>query len=265
MFAQPFSLLGQLVQRDLANRFKGSLMGPAWMVLSPLLSLVVYTIAFRDILHVKMGVDGQGSAADFALSLFAGLVVFRFFVGVISRSPRLLLEQPQLITRVVFPLELLSVSLVLAEWLLACVGLVLLGATLALTGHTLSWGLLLTPLVLASLLPVLLGLAWTLSGLGVYLRDIQQMIDPALGLLIFLTPVFYPSSAVPSALTHWLWLNPMLVPIDSLRELFFSTALDTFFSTMSQPLGVLIIVGSLFAAMTLRFFNIIKTGFADVV
>ena len=215
----PFShvyLIWQMAKRDILGRYKGSVLGLGWSLLYPLLLLATYTFVFRLIFKARWpGMEDQPST--FALNLFAGLVLFTLFSEVVGRAPRLVLEQPNLVKRVIFPLEVLPwVGLGSAGFhALLSLG-VLLGGVLLVQG-ALPLSVLATPVILFCLVPMLLCMGWLLASFGVFMRDIGQMVAPVLNVMLFLTPVLYPASALPPAVQKWLMLNPLTLPIESLR------------------------------------------------
>lgn len=210
-------LILQMARRDVLGRYKGSVLGLGWSLLYPLLLLATYTFVFRLIFKARWpGMDDQ--PATFALNIFAGLVLFNLFSEVVGRAPRLLLDQPNLVKRVVFPLEVLPWIGTAAAGFHATLSLaVLLLGTLVLQGG-LPLAALSIPFVLLAMLPMLLCMGWLLAGLGVFLRDIGQMVAPVLNVMLFLTPVLYPASALPAAVQRWLVLNPLTLPIESVRN-----------------------------------------------
>jgi lipopolysaccharide transport system permease protein len=204
-------LIGQLARREVHTRYRQSWLGTAWLVLTPLLMLVVYTLVFRHVFQVRWSPPGEGNLA-FALRLYAGLAVFNFFAECVNRAPLLIVEQPHLVKKVVFPVEVLPWASVMAA--LAHLGI----AAVALLGlrwlgmGTVPLSALALPLVWLPLLPLCLGLGWGLSAVGTFIRDIGQILSMAMTALVFMSPVFFPVDALPGGLRDWMWLNP-LAPI----------------------------------------------------
>lgn len=258
-FLRHKNLYTQLVRREVIGRYKGSILGFAWAFAMPLLMLGVYTFVFVGVFSMRWpGAEANGGLA-YALRLFAGLIVFNFFAEVVSRSPTLILEQPNLVKRVLFPLELLAhVSLSAASvHLLISLG-ILLTATLFYEGLTI--GLLFVPFVLLPLLPALLGISWLFSSVGVFVRDLGPIVGVAVNLLLFLSPVFYSAERLPEVARFWLNLNPMTVPIENLRQCLFGNpfAIDWFGWLVSLACALVLAV---FGAWV---FNRVRDGFADV-
>ncbi len=252
-------LVAQLVRRDILSRYQGSILGVGWGVLSPLLILAAYTFVFRTVFKARWP-GGGDSTTEFVLQLFAGLLIFNLFADLLGRAPRIVLDQPNLVKRVVFPLEVLSwvaVGAVMFHALLAVA--ILLGAAVGL-GTTLTPWVLAIPLVFACTVPMLLGLGWLLSALGVFLRDITHVIGPAVSMLLFVSPVLYPTEALPPFLARLLWLNPLTVPIENMRRLVLRGLPPDWMGLM-----IYTAIGLLFAFMAYRLFERLRPAFADEV
>jgi lipopolysaccharide transport system permease protein len=252
-------LVAQLVRRDIMSRYQGSILGVGWGLLSPLLILAAYTFVFRTVFKARWP-GGGDSTSEFVLQLFAGLLIFNLFSDVLTRAPRVVLDQPNLVKRVVFPLEVLAwvaVGAVMFHALLALA--ILLGAAVGL-GTTLTPWVLAVPLVLACTVPFLLGISWLLSAFGVFLRDIAHVIAPAVSMLLFASPVLYPTQALPPFLAQLLWLNPLTLPIENLRRLILHGAPPQW-----QALAVYTAIGLVFAFVSHRLFERVRPAFADEV
>jgi len=213
----PVSLLWSLTRRDLEARYRGSWLGLLWALLLPVFMLGLFTLVFYDVFQMKWpATQGAGNRFEFALNVFAGLLLHGWVAEVLSRAPRVLLEQPNLVTRAVFPVTLLPTVAVFSAATGAGLALLVLFAGLLLAG-VLGPVAFLAPLILFLVMPWILGLAWGLAAVGVYLRDVAQLAAPLATALMFLAPVFYPVEAVPVA---WRWLvewNPLTLPITLMR------------------------------------------------
>ena len=228
--------------------------------MTPLLMLGVYTLVFRFVFKLRWGGGGDESNLTFALRLFAGLAVFNFFAECITRSPRLILEQPHLVKKVIFPLEILA-------WINALAALANLGVALLLLLLFGAWdrgGLSLTvlalPLVWLPLLPLCVGLGWLLSAVGTYVRDVGQVLGLLVSLLMFLSPVFFPLEALPVALRPWMFLNPLALIMTQTRQVL----LDGQWPNWSA-LGLQLVACCAVALLGAAFFKAARKGFADVV
>jgi len=250
-------LFRQLVARELLARYRATALGTVWLILQPLLMLTVYTVVFSGIFKVRWA--GAQSSSDFALMLFAGLIVFNFFSEVLIASAGLVTSHPNYVKKVVFPIEILACVRVTAAATTAFISLaILLGAQLVFGAMPSPW-FMFAPLVLLAMVPMLVGLGWLLSALGVYLQDIAQIAGLCASVMLFLSPIFFPASAMPPGLAPLLWLNPLVVPIEELRNV-------TVHGRAPDWIALLWFVGlsTVFAALSRKAFRRLARGFADV-
>lgn len=253
------SLIRQFVAREVASRYRQSWLGMLWVLLTPLLMLGVYTLVFRHIFKVRW-VGAEESNLAFALRLYAGLAVFNFFSECLVRAPRLVLDQPHLVKKVLFPLEILPWVNALANLVhLGIAALLLLAFTAASTGSV-HVTLLALPLVWLPLLPLCVGLGWILAAVGTYVRDVGQVIGLALSLLLFLSPVFFPIEALPAALRGWAFLNPLALIMTQTREVLLAGHWPDW-----STLGLHAVACVMLAVAGAAFFRATRKGFADVV
>jgi lipopolysaccharide transport system permease protein len=213
------SLVLELIKREFSGRYRGSFGGIVWSFAQPLFLLTVYTIAFGVILKARWSFSG--STTDYALMLFAGLIVFNAFSECLSKSTTLVTDNPNFVKKVVFPLELLPVITVATALIHA-----LIGITVWFLGYILLFGTpkataILFPLILVCFIPVLLGLGWLLSALGVIVRDIGQLTGMLSHTLLFMTPIFYSIEAAPPLLQNLLKLNPLTFIVEQFRLILF--------------------------------------------
>lgn len=252
-------LIVNLVKREVLGRYKGSILGIVWSLVTPIFMLLVYTFVFSVVFNARWGVSGNGSKTEFALLLFAGLMVFNLFAECIGKAPGLILANANYVKKVIFPLEILPwvsmgsalfhFSVSLGVWLLAfCV---LFGIP-----HL---QVLLLPLVLMPLVLFVMGLSWMLASLGVYLRDVGQIIGVVITMLMFLTPIFYPVSSLPPAYQTLFFFNPLTAPIEMVRDLIYWGR----FPSMSL-LGFSIMGALALALLGFAWFQKTRKGFADV-
>ena len=253
-------LLLQLIRRDVAERYRGSLLGLSWSFLTPLFMLAVYTLVFSSVFKVKWGIDiGNAGTGTFALMLFAGLIIHGLFAEVASSAPDLVLANPSYVKKVVFPLHILPMVAVGAALFhaLASIGVLFIFELLVL-GRIPPTALLL-PVVLAPFIPLLLGIGWLLASLGVFLRDIRQIVGPVISAMLFLSPVFFPLQAAPEALRPFLMLNPLTLIIVNMRKALIYGQWPDF-----GQLALYGVFTGLFAMAALWWFHKTRDGFADV-
>ena len=254
------SLIRSLIARDITSRYRGSMLGVLWSLVTPLCMLAIYSFVFGSILGTRWnGGNDQAGMAGFAIILFVGLIIFHLFSEVVTRAPTLVLSNVNYVKKVVFPLEILPVVAVGSALFHLSVSLVALFAfMLCIMGHIPPTAMLL-PIVLAPFVLVILGLGWLFASLGVYLRDIAQILGTAVTALMFLSPTFFPSSALPEWIRPWLVLNPLTLPIEQAREVLIWGNLPDF-----AALALYGIVGLVIAVTGFFWFQATRKGFADV-
>jgi lipopolysaccharide transport system permease protein len=209
-----------MTHREVVARYRGSWVGIFWALLTPILMMLVYWFIFGLVFKVRWD-PGMDVGPRFAAILFSGLVVMGLFNDVLTRSPLLVLQNINYVKKIRFPLHILAwVVAGSALFHLLMASLVLLLFQLS-TGGTVSHTLIAFPLILLPLLLMCLGLSWFLAGLGVYIRDTQQVVGFIATAMMFLTPVFYPISAVPYPYQKLMLLNPMTFVVEATRNLLF--------------------------------------------
>lgn len=213
-------LLWQLTRREIAGRYRGSYLGVAWALLTPLASLGVYTFVFSFVFEARWQASAHDSGlAGFALILFTGIVTYNVFSETTVNAPYIVTRNANYVTKVVFPLEILPVTLVGAAVVHSFIGLVIIGAARYLLYDSLPASVLYLPLVYLPLIALAVGVAWTLAALGVFLRDVGHMAGVAVHLLFFVTPILYPVTALPAAAQPLMRLNPLATAIEDFRRI----------------------------------------------
>lgn len=251
-------LIWELAKRDFIGRYKGSVMGIAWSLLNPLFMLSVYTMVFSVVFKARWGTADE-SKVSFAIVLFAGMIVHGLFAECLNRAPALVLAQPNYVKKVVFPLEVFPWVALASALMHFMVSLTLLYMFCVVSGVKIHPTALLIPLVIAPLLPLILGLSWLFASLGVYLRDVSQIMGFATTVLLFLSPVFYKASALPENYRILLALNPLTLPIEQLRDvMLWGKSLDW----ISWGISLLISGGIFYIGFW--WFQKTRKGFADV-
>lgn len=252
-------LLFTLIRREFSARYSGSLLGNLWALVTPLLMLAVYTFVFSVVFKARW--DGPStSQSEFALILFAGLMVFNLFSECFNRAPRLILENVNYVKKVVFPLEILP-------WVALGSAIINLGISFIvwLIFYAVSVGsppitVLLFPIVILPLVVLTVGLTLALAALGVYLRDLAQLVGVVTSILMFLSPIFYPVEALPPHLRHWINLSPLSLVISQVRDvLIWGKTPDITLYCASLVVGLLVLF------IGFSFFQKTRKGFGDVV
>ena len=251
-------LYWQWLRRDVAGRYRGSILGLLWPILQPMTQIVVFTLIFHEFMQMRWPSAGSSDALTYGLNVFAGLAVFNYFAEVLSRAPGVILSQPNLVTKVRFPLALLPAVTVGAALIHIAVGSVSLILLTALSWH-LSWVVLWLPVFLLPLILYGLGLALLLASLGVYLRDIGQIMPAVTNMLMFLTPIFYPLAAIPDYLKPWFELNPIGWGAQALRSLLLEGSLPSLNALMLHAGASIILL-----LLARLLFTRLEKGFPDV-
>lgn len=216
-FGRHRGLTRELVRNEILGRYRGASFGMVWSLLGPFLMLVVYTIAFGSILKGRWPQVGD-THAEFGLVLFVGIFVHGFFGEVLVRSPRLMLEHANFVKRVVFPLDILPWTVVLAAMFHLAMNVLVFCLLAFFVFEQLSPLVVLLPLVLLPLVLLAVSVSWVLASLGVYLRDIAQVVPVLSTAMFFLSSAIVPVEAVPDAYQHVFRLNPLTFFIDQARE-----------------------------------------------
>ncbi|MCG9555988.1 ABC transporter permease [Vibrio pomeroyi] len=252
------SLLKTMTKREVVGRYKGSFFGLMWSFITPLLMLAVYTFVFGEVFNARWHTQSE-SSGQFALMLFAGLIIFNLFSEVVNRAPSLIIVNVSYVKKVVFPLEILPLTVVYSALFHCLVSIaVWLCAYIALFG-TPHITILLLPIILAPLVILTLGLAWLLAGLGVFIRDIGQMVGLLTTAMMFLSPIFFPITSLPEQYRDFVYFNPLTLPIEELRLILFWGEMPNW-----DRIGGYSAIALLIASTGFYFFQKTRKGFADV-
>ncbi|WP_411726938.1 ABC transporter permease [Methyloglobulus sp.] len=271
--AQPTSLLAlsrslwrnrqlilQMIKREVVGRYKGSAMGLAWSFFNPVFMLAVYTFVFSEVFQSRWGNIGDAdSKTQFAVVLFVGMIVLGLFCEVINRAPGLILSNVNYVKKVIFPIEILPVVAMGAALFHSFISLSVLLSAFAIFNGFLHWTAVFIPLVLLPLVILTLGLAWILASLGVFLRDVGQTIGIITTVLMFLSPVFYPVTAVPEKFRPFIMANPLTFIIEQAREVLIWGHLPNWIG-----LGIYTLAATVIACLGYAWFQKTRKGFADV-
>jgi lipopolysaccharide transport system permease protein len=226
--SRPDSLVSQIaLKRDLwwqftvravEMRHRGSYLGFAWAVLNPLLMAALYISVFGFIFKSRFHVLPDETGVDYALGVFLSLVLFHLVAETLGAAPHFIVSQPNLVKKVVFPVELLPLSQLSASWFHAMISLTLCLLAQLVFGRGVSAGLLWLPVILAPLLLLTLGLGWLLAALGVFFRDVAQVVPVASQIVLWTSAVFFSPQALPAGAWAILKWNPLLQTIDLARQ-----------------------------------------------
>ena len=254
------TLIAKMTKREVLGRYRGSAFGLAWSFFNPVFMLVVYTFVFSEIFNARWGGAGASeSKTQFAMILFVGMIVLGFFSEVLNRAAGLILGNVNYVKKVVFPIEILPVISMMAALFHSLISVsVFLLAFLLFNGY-LHWTIIFAPLVLLPLVILATGLAWILASLGVFLRDIGQTIAILTTVLMFLSPVFFPITAVPERFRPFIMANPLTFIIEEARDVLVWGRLPNW-----SGLAIYMVVATLVAWAGFAWFQKTRKGFADV-
>jgi lipopolysaccharide transport system permease protein len=251
-------LIYNLIKREVIGRYRGSVMGLLWSFFNPVLMLIVYTFVFSVVFKARW-TGGTDSRTEFALVLFAGLLVYNLFAECINRAPGLVLGNVNYVKKVVFPLEILPIvamgsaafHLLISLFVWLVFYLIFFGiphATIALL-----------PVVLTPFFFMILGLSWFLASLGVYLRDVSQIIGVITTALMFLSPIFYPITALPEEYHLIMQMGPLTYIVEQARDvMIWGKGIDW------RAWAIYFLLATMIAWLGFAWFQKTRKGFADV-
>jgi lipopolysaccharide transport system permease protein len=249
-------MIRSMVVRDIKARYIGSFLGFFWTIIHPLTQIFIYYFIFSVLLRIRLGPEYGGT--NFAIWLISGLLPWFFFAEVVNRSPMAILEQSHIITKTVFPSEVLAFTHLISAFINHLIGMVILASFLLIFAYGISLKILLVFPIMLIIGVFAIGISWALSALNVFLRDIGQIIGVILHIWFFMTPIIYPPHTIPHNLQRLYRLNPMLHIIEAYR---FALLGKTNLTIESLPyiltlVFVTFIIGGLI-------FKKLKPGFAD--
>jgi lipopolysaccharide transport system permease protein len=257
-FTRHRGLIWQMAKREVLGRYRGSVIGILWSFLNPILMLAVYTFVFSVVFKTRW-TGGSDSKTEFAILLFAGMIVHGLFAESVNRAPSLILGNPNFVKKVVFPLEVLPWVAMGSSIFHALVSITVLMVFYGIVNYSLNWTLVFMPFLLLPLILLTVGISWMLASIGVYLRDVSQTIGIITTIMMFLSPVFYPVAALPERLRPLMHLNPLTFIIEQSRDVMIWGRLPDW-----QGLGAYTACALLVAWIGFICFQKTRKGFADV-
>jgi lipopolysaccharide transport system permease protein len=252
------NLIYSLVKREIIGRYRGSVIGLLWAFVIPVFMLAVYTFVFSVVFKARWA-GGSDSKVEFALILFAGLLVFNLFSDSINRAPGLIISNANYVKKVVFPLEILPLVALGATGFHFLMSFVVWMAFYLLFFGVPSASIMLLPLVLLPLVLMTLGITWILAALSVYLRDITQITGILTTVLLFLSPIFFPITALPEAYRGFMKINPLAYMVEQARDVMIWGE-----GIRLQDWGIWMLISLFTSWAGFAIFQKIRKGFADV-
>ena len=251
-------VIGQLAKREILGRYRGTVLGLLWSLVTPLLLLAVYTFVFGTILQVRW-VSQSGGNAEFAAILFSGMLVHGILAECLTQASTLIVANPQYVKKVVFPLEALPWVTVISAFFQGVISTGILLAYLFFVQGGIPWTAVLFPIPLFVLAFVCIAAGWLISATAVYLKDIAQMMGLLSTVLFFMAPILYPKTALPVEFQNLLYLNPLTYIIEQFRAVVLWGQLPNW-----NGLALYGIASVAVAWMSLAWFQKTRKGFADV-
>ena len=253
-------LILQMTQREVVGRYKGSAIGLAWSFFNPVFMLIVYTFVFSEIFKARWGgIGGDESKTQFSTILFVGMIILTLVSDVLNRAPNLIVSNVNYVKKVVFPIEILPIVTMGVALFHSLISFAILLIAFTIFNGYLHWTAVFLPIILLPLIILTLGFSWMLASLGVFLRDVGQTIGIVTTLLTFLSPVFYPVTAVPERFLPIIMANPLTFIIEQARDVVIWGN-----SPHWQGLAVYFIISLGLAWLGYAWFQKTRKGFADV-
>jgi len=253
-----WTLIRTSAKREVIGRYRGSFFGLMWSFFNPLLMLAVYTFVFSEVFKARWG-GGSESKAEFALVLFAGLIVYNLFADCVNRAPNLILSNPNYVKRVVYPLEILPVVTFFSSLYHALISLAVWFLAYAALIGTPQFTAIYLPFIVVPFALFVMGICWALASLGVYLRDVSQFVSVLTAVMMFMSPIFYPATALPENYRKLLYINPLTIVIEQVRDIIYWGKTPNFLTLAIYWALTLIIAWVGFA-----WFQKTRKGIADV-
>lgn len=243
-------LLKTSVQKEIRGKYKGAWLGVLWSFLNPLLMLLVYSIVFPYIMRVQI--------PNYTMYLMTALMPWNFFTQTIASSSFAVIAAGNIIKKVYFPREILPISVVLSNTVNFCITFIIIIIFLLFSGVGISWHILLVPIILLVQMFLLFGIAFILSSLTVYARDIEHIVNVIVMALFYATPIVYTIDMLPAKFQTLLYLNPMTSIIDAYRSVLYYHQLPNF-----MQLGLVTLVSIALFVIGLSIFRKLQRNFVE--
>jgi len=253
-------LIRQFIRREIEGRYRGSYLGLIWSFINPLVLLLIYTFVFGLIFKSRWPQAKNSGLGEFAIVIFCGFTAFNVFSESVNRAATMVVGVPNYVKKVVFPLEILPISVLGAALFHSLISLAILLVANVVINHSLQWTIVLLPIVALPLIFLTLGLMWLLSSIGVFIRDINYAVGLVVQVLFFTSAIFYPIENIPEPYRTLIHLNPMAPIVEDFRRVIL-------WGTLPSWVGLTLWLLATSAVMLLgyAFFMKTKKAFADVI
>lgn len=255
-FRKHRDLIRLLVRREIDLRYSGSFLGGVWSFINPLAMLLVYSFVFGSVFGARWGSAGN---EDYTVLLFTGMLFHGFFAECVGKATTVIVSNSNYVKKVIFPLEILVWTIVGAAAFHFLTGLMVLSAIQFFVMGGVKWTILFLPLILFPFALFLAGLSWVIAALGVYFRDMSQIVNMLIAVMMFLSPVFYSVQSVPEIYRGYMQANPLTLVIEQARKVIVYGMPPDW-----ESIAIISCIGLLTCVFGLWFFNKTRKGFGDV-
>lgn len=253
------NLIYTLARGEIKGRYSGTTIGLIWSIINPLIMLTVYTFVFCVVFHARWN-EEHTSRIEFAFLIYSGLIVFNFFYECINKAPYLIITNANYVKKIIFPLEILPIIYLTSALFHLFVSLSVMIFAHVIIFSSISGTIFLLPVLLLPLIFYVLGFSWVLASLGAYIRDIAQLVGIISTIIMYISPIFYPVSAVPKEFRFIITINPLTTLIEQIRDVVFFNKMPILFDLLVEYLASFII-----AWIGFIWFQKTRKGFADVI
>jgi ABC-2 type transport system permease protein len=249
-----------MAQREISRGYRESYLGLVWSFLSPLLMVVLLTVIFSEVIGIRFREVTGDSSLNFGLYLYCGLIPFLAYSQAVSQGVNVIRRNRNLVQGVVFPLEILPVTTVIASLVQSVIGVGALMAVLAVLEHRLHWTVVVLPLVLLPQLLFTMGLCYLMTVAGAYVPDVRETLRAVVRATFFITPIIWPISRVPEDWRFLVDYNPLAVLVGAYRDLILEGELPS-----SMSYGYFFLLSLALFILGFVAFNRVKHNFADLI
>ena len=250
-----------ITKRDIASKHKGSKLGQLWSVINPIIMLMVYTIVFSAVFKARWSteINSESSTLIYGMNLFCGLTVYNIFSEVAGRATTLVTSNPNYVKKIKFPLHSLGEMATYSALYQGASNTLILLVMVLIVNNSIPVTIILLPIIWGPLVLNCLGISWILSTIGVYAKDITQVVNAGLSALMFMTPIFYPIESLPNKLQWIATINPIATTIANTRQIALAGEVPDFLGLLVEYIGAV-----LWCEITYRILITKQREFADL-
>ncbi|MED7787554.1 ABC transporter permease [Francisella sp. 19X1-34] len=247
----------EMTKRDLSQKYAGQVFGKLWVFLHPIFMLSVYVLIFTKLLPLKTGVQAAGG--NYAVYILSGLTAWLVMQEAIMKSTIAINTNSSIIKQVVFPLEVLPIKAVLGSMINMIIYIIILFIYMLFIGDLPSYMLFLLPIIIYMQFIFVIGLSFILSSVGVYLKDLKDMIQMFTFIAMFLLPVIYHPDQLPNILKPIIYLNPFSYIIFCYQDVFYYQSLEHWYAWI-----IVFMISHLILVFGIFVFEKLKVFFSDI-